>query len=257
MDRGAWWALVHKVAKSQTRLKLLSTHAHICMCTTDSLCWTPEANMTLWIKFTLVKIKETKQNKTKQMSFENSPCSLICRLLLVTLVVTVKGVVTWDLGLDLDQTSCRLCCALCWQQGGNRRKILPSCPTSPIHPFISSHCQYSPLFSKHRNHLCVCVLILENSLRGAEDLVKSLLLCKALGHRCAFSDSEHSGEVHGQKGGPILCFWARGSLKKGSLNVRLQPLAEETIYWCGSQGPPQGIPVLVEQERGWWVRPQP
>ena len=25
MDRGAWWAIVHRVAKSQTRLKLLST----------------------------------------------------------------------------------------------------------------------------------------------------------------------------------------------------------------------------------------
>ena len=28
MDRGAWWATVHGVAKSQTRLKQLSTHAH-------------------------------------------------------------------------------------------------------------------------------------------------------------------------------------------------------------------------------------
>ena len=27
MDRGAWWATVHSVAKSQTRLKQLSTHA--------------------------------------------------------------------------------------------------------------------------------------------------------------------------------------------------------------------------------------
>ena len=27
MDRGAWWATVHRVAKSQTRLKRLSTHA--------------------------------------------------------------------------------------------------------------------------------------------------------------------------------------------------------------------------------------
>ena len=49
----------------------------------------------------------------------------------------------------------------------------------------------------------------------------------------------------------FVCFWARGSLKKGSLSVRLQPLAEETSSWWGSQGPPQGIPVLVEQERGW------
>jgi len=28
MDRGAWWATVHGVTKSQTQLKLLSTHAH-------------------------------------------------------------------------------------------------------------------------------------------------------------------------------------------------------------------------------------
>ena len=27
MDRGAWWAAVHRVAKSPTRLKLLSLHA--------------------------------------------------------------------------------------------------------------------------------------------------------------------------------------------------------------------------------------
>ena len=29
MDRGAWWTTVHGVAKSQTRLVRLSTHAHI------------------------------------------------------------------------------------------------------------------------------------------------------------------------------------------------------------------------------------
>ena len=29
MDRGAWWATVHGVAKSQTRLRLLSMHAHM------------------------------------------------------------------------------------------------------------------------------------------------------------------------------------------------------------------------------------
>ena len=28
MDRGAWWATVHRVVKSWTRLKQLSTHAH-------------------------------------------------------------------------------------------------------------------------------------------------------------------------------------------------------------------------------------
>jgi len=29
MDRGAWWAAVHRVAKSQTLLKQLSTAQHI------------------------------------------------------------------------------------------------------------------------------------------------------------------------------------------------------------------------------------
>ena len=28
MDRAAWWATVHSIAKSQRRLKQLSTHAH-------------------------------------------------------------------------------------------------------------------------------------------------------------------------------------------------------------------------------------
>ena len=28
MDRGAWWATVHRVTKSQTRLKRLNMHAH-------------------------------------------------------------------------------------------------------------------------------------------------------------------------------------------------------------------------------------
>ena len=29
MDRGAWWATVHRIAQSQTRLKQLSTHARM------------------------------------------------------------------------------------------------------------------------------------------------------------------------------------------------------------------------------------
>ena len=28
MDRGTWWATVHRVTQSQTQLKSLSTHAH-------------------------------------------------------------------------------------------------------------------------------------------------------------------------------------------------------------------------------------
>ena len=29
VDRGAWWAIVHRVTKGRTQLKLLSTHADI------------------------------------------------------------------------------------------------------------------------------------------------------------------------------------------------------------------------------------
>ena len=32
MDRGSWWATVHRVAKSQTRLKLLGIRDEIMMC---------------------------------------------------------------------------------------------------------------------------------------------------------------------------------------------------------------------------------
>ena len=29
MDRGSWWAMVHRVAQNRTQLKRLSTHAHM------------------------------------------------------------------------------------------------------------------------------------------------------------------------------------------------------------------------------------
>ena len=32
MDRGVWWAMVHRVANSQTGLKQLSTHPHSILC---------------------------------------------------------------------------------------------------------------------------------------------------------------------------------------------------------------------------------
>ena len=32
MDRGAWWATVHSVARSQTLLKQLNTHTHTYIC---------------------------------------------------------------------------------------------------------------------------------------------------------------------------------------------------------------------------------
>ena len=35
MDRGAWWAIVHRVAQSQTFLKQFSKHAHIETCLQD------------------------------------------------------------------------------------------------------------------------------------------------------------------------------------------------------------------------------
>ena len=44
VDRGAWWATVHRVAKSTTEV---TEHAHICI--TESLCCTPETNTSLVI----------------------------------------------------------------------------------------------------------------------------------------------------------------------------------------------------------------
>ena len=44
IDRGAWWAMVHRVAKSQTQLKQLSMHTHnlgprsLCVCPRETLC---------------------------------------------------------------------------------------------------------------------------------------------------------------------------------------------------------------------------
>ena len=38
MDRGAWWATVHGVAQSWTRLKGLSPHAHFLL-PSNSLCF--------------------------------------------------------------------------------------------------------------------------------------------------------------------------------------------------------------------------
>ena len=41
LDRGAWWATVHRVAKSQTPLKGLSTHMHPGLTYVTRLAWTP------------------------------------------------------------------------------------------------------------------------------------------------------------------------------------------------------------------------
>ena len=35
MDRGSWWAIVHRVTKSRTQLKQLSTHMHVCSYSLD------------------------------------------------------------------------------------------------------------------------------------------------------------------------------------------------------------------------------
>ena len=40
MDRGAWWALVHRIAKSRTRLKQLGTHARIACVQDSTMCTT-------------------------------------------------------------------------------------------------------------------------------------------------------------------------------------------------------------------------
>ena len=58
MDRGAWRAAVHRVAKSQTRLKQLSKQAH-----------TPETNVILHVNYNSLQSKMEKlytvsKNKT-------------------------------------------------------------------------------------------------------------------------------------------------------------------------------------------------
>ena len=47
IDRGAWWATVHRVAKSQTRLKWLSTHSRT-VDATGTICTKPKI-FTLWL----------------------------------------------------------------------------------------------------------------------------------------------------------------------------------------------------------------
>ena len=47
MDRGAWWATVHRVTKSQIRLKQRSMHSCMCIHMADSLCYTVEMNTIL------------------------------------------------------------------------------------------------------------------------------------------------------------------------------------------------------------------
>ena len=39
MDRGAWWAAIHRVTKSQTRLKRLSTHVYKAIKGTSVIMW--------------------------------------------------------------------------------------------------------------------------------------------------------------------------------------------------------------------------
>ena len=45
MDRGAWWAMVHRIAKSWTQLKQLSTHAHLMLPTAP-----PFLGSVLWVR---------------------------------------------------------------------------------------------------------------------------------------------------------------------------------------------------------------
>ena len=54
MDREAWRAAIHGVAKSQTRLSNLTELNWICK-NTESLCWRQEVNLIMQIHYTLVK----------------------------------------------------------------------------------------------------------------------------------------------------------------------------------------------------------
>ena len=44
MDRGAWQAIVHRVAKSQIQLKQLSTHTCITLVTKENLLYNTESD---------------------------------------------------------------------------------------------------------------------------------------------------------------------------------------------------------------------
>ena len=70
MARGAWWAIVHGAAKSQTRLKQLSTHArihtHIHTHTHTHRFFLPRSKRLLiaWLQSTSTVILETKKIKS-------------------------------------------------------------------------------------------------------------------------------------------------------------------------------------------------
>ena len=87
------------------------------------------------------------------------------------------------------------------------RESTESSLVAPPPPYIPSshHTVSSRHFFLSIEIICVCVLILERSLREPKDLVKSLLLCTALGHRCAFSGSEHSGEAWSEGRPDFVC----------------------------------------------------
>ena len=51
MDRGAWWATVHSVAKNQTRLKWLSKHVHVAKCLKEGLGKCKFGNLCIFLIF--------------------------------------------------------------------------------------------------------------------------------------------------------------------------------------------------------------
>ena len=64
MNRGAWWATVHGVAKKSDMIEQLS---NICILRADSCCCTEETNITLESNYPPIKkIKAISKNKTKR-----------------------------------------------------------------------------------------------------------------------------------------------------------------------------------------------
>ena len=69
IDWGAWWARVHKVAKSWTWLKQLSTHTHTHIYITESLYCTSETNTAFYIN--CISIKKKKAFKCRKKKEKN------------------------------------------------------------------------------------------------------------------------------------------------------------------------------------------
>ena len=73
MDRGAWWATVHGIAKSQARLSTCMCVC-VCVCVTESLCCTAVINTTLQINYAIKKRLWRLWNKERSIEGATGLC---------------------------------------------------------------------------------------------------------------------------------------------------------------------------------------